>query len=75
MAARFRSVVDVFVLLRGADGRVLLMARANTGFAYGALGIPSGHLEEDESVVQRAMFVDMARANMTELAERVGIAP
>lgn len=33
MTSRYRSVVDVYVLLRRADGHILLMERANTGYA------------------------------------------
>lgn len=65
MVSRFSTVVDVCVLLRDmSSGRVLLMERANTGFADGALGIPGGHLEEGESVVQGVI---------REAAEEVGV--
>ncbi|GAA1101823.1 hypothetical protein GCM10009605_42090 [Nocardiopsis composta] len=65
MAERFASVVDVCVLLEDSEtSQVLLMERANTGFADGALGIPGGHLEAGESVLQGA-----AR----EAAEEVGV--
>jgi 8-oxo-dGTP diphosphatase len=62
---RYLSVVDVCVLLRRADGRVLLAERANTGFSDGQLGIPGGRLEAGESVAAGA-----AR----ELAEETGVA-
>ncbi|WP_433661355.1 NUDIX hydrolase [Nocardia sp. CA-128927] len=55
MVERYRSFVDVYVLLRRADGRVLLMERANTGYADGQLCPPSGHLEEGESVMAGAI--------------------
>lgn len=47
---RYRSIVDVYVLLRRGDGSILLLERANTGYADGQLCPPSGHLEEGESV-------------------------
>jgi 8-oxo-dGTP pyrophosphatase MutT (NUDIX family) len=49
---RYRSVVDLYVLLQRADGMILLLERAGTGYADGQLCPPSGHLEAGESVVQ-----------------------
>jgi 8-oxo-dGTP diphosphatase len=49
---RYRSIVDVYVLLRHPDGKILLLERAGTGYADGQLCPPSGHLEAGESVVQ-----------------------
>ncbi len=54
MSERYRSIVDVYVLLR-RDGKILLTERANTGYADGQLCPPSGHLEQDESVVDGAI--------------------
>jgi 8-oxo-dGTP pyrophosphatase MutT (NUDIX family) len=42
--------VDVYAVLRRADGQVLLLERANTGYADGQLCPPSGHLEAGETV-------------------------
>ncbi|MEU0936015.1 NUDIX domain-containing protein [Embleya sp. NPDC005971] len=64
MTSRYRSIVDVYVLLRRADGRILLMERANTGYADGRLCPPSGHLEAGESVIAGAI---------REAAEEVGV--
>ncbi|MFF8732356.1 NUDIX domain-containing protein [Streptomyces sp. NPDC015171] len=64
MTSRYRTIVDVHVLLRRADGRVLLMERAGTGYADGQLCPPSGHLEAGESVVAGAI---------RETAEEVGV--
>lgn len=63
MAERYRSIVDVYVLLR-RDGKILLMERANTGYADGQLCPPSGHLEQGESVIDGAI---------REAAEEVGV--
>ncbi|ABW12240.1 NUDIX hydrolase [Parafrankia sp. EAN1pec] len=63
MPERYRSIVDVYVLLI-RDDKILLMERANTGYADGQLCPPSGHLEEGESVVDGAV---------REAAEEVGI--
>ena len=52
---RYRSIVDVYVLLRRPDGMILLLERAGTGYADGQLCPPSGHLEAGESVVQGAI--------------------
>ncbi|WP_322747920.1 MULTISPECIES: NUDIX hydrolase [unclassified Frankia] len=54
MSERYRSIVDVYVLLR-RGGKILLVERANTGYADGQLCPPSGHLEQDESVVEGAI--------------------
>ena len=51
---RYRSIVDVYVLMRRADGRILLLERAGTGYADGQLCPPSGHLEAGESVAAGA---------------------
>jgi 8-oxo-dGTP diphosphatase len=51
-AGRYRSIVDVYVLLQRADGMILLLERAGTGYADGQFCPPSGHLEAGESVVQ-----------------------
>ncbi|MGW3151942.1 NUDIX hydrolase [Streptomyces sp. NPDC001177] len=55
MKNRYQRVVDVYVLLRQPDGRILLMERANTGYADGQLCPPSGHLEDGESVIDGAI--------------------
>ncbi|WP_045742687.1 NUDIX hydrolase [Actinoplanes rectilineatus] len=64
MSSRYRSIVDVHVLLRRADGHILLMERAGTGYADGLLCPPSGHLEAGESVTAGAV---------RELAEETGV--
>jgi 8-oxo-dGTP diphosphatase len=61
---RHRSVVDVYVLLHRADGRILMLRRANTGYADGQLCPVSGHLEAGESVVATAV---------REASEEVGV--
>jgi 8-oxo-dGTP diphosphatase len=61
---RYRSVVDVYVLLRRPDGMILLLERSGTGYADGQLCPPSGHLETGESVIDCA-----AR----EASEEVGV--
>ncbi len=52
MSERHRSIVDLHLILRRDDGRILLMRRANTGYGDGQLHLPSGHLDERESVVE-----------------------
>lgn len=51
---RYRAIVDVHVLLV-REGRLLLGRRAGTGYADGRWHLPSGHLEEGESVVEAAV--------------------
>ncbi|GAA4569427.1 NUDIX domain-containing protein [Planotetraspora kaengkrachanensis] len=62
---RYRPIVDVHLLLFDEEGRVLLGRRQGTGYADGEWQVmPSGHLEEDESIIGAA-----AR----EAAEELGI--
>ena len=55
MEERYKSIVDVYVLLQRDDGAILLLERANTGYADGQLWPPSGHLEQDENVLDGAI--------------------
>ncbi len=48
---RFMLTGDVHLLLLDGDGRLLFGLRQGTGYADGAYHLPSGHLEEGESVV------------------------
>lgn len=64
MNDRYRSLVDVCVLLRRTDGHILLLERANTGYGDGLLCPPSGHLEAGESVITAAI---------REVSEEVGV--
>lgn len=47
---RHAEIVDVHLILRRPDGRVLLARRSGTGYADGLLNPPSGHLEDGEDV-------------------------
>ncbi|OEV03755.1 hypothetical protein AN219_37945 [Streptomyces nanshensis] len=64
MTERHTRVVDVFVLLRRRDGRVLLLRRAGDSYASGLLCPPSGHLEAGETVTE---------GTLREAAEEVGV--
>jgi hypothetical protein len=46
---RYASIVDVHVILR-RDGGILLLRRAGDTYASGQLCLPSGHMEEGESI-------------------------
>ncbi|HTR91695.1 MAG TPA: NUDIX domain-containing protein [Trebonia sp.] len=61
---RYASVVDVHVILR-RGGQVLLLRRRGDVYASGQLCLPSGHLEEGESIPQAAV---------RETVEETGIA-
>ena len=54
MTERYRSIVDVHVILR-REGRILLLRRAGNVWATGMLCLPSGHLEDGESVLSAAV--------------------
>jgi 8-oxo-dGTP diphosphatase len=51
---RYASVADAHVILR-RGGRVLLLRRTGDVYASGQLCLPSGHLEEGESIPQAAV--------------------
>jgi len=51
---RYASVVDVHIILR-RQGRVLLLRRTGDVYASGQLCLPSGHLEEGESIPHAAV--------------------
>lgn len=61
---RYRSVVDVMVLLHRTDGRILLLRRAGAVYASGLLAPPGGHLEDGETVTEGAL---------REVDEEVGV--
>jgi 8-oxo-dGTP pyrophosphatase MutT (NUDIX family) len=63
MPDRFVSVIDVHVILRRV-GRVLLLRRAGDVYASGQLCLPSGHVEQGESI---------CRAAVRETLEETGI--
>lgn len=51
---RYASVIDVHVILR-RGGRVALLRRAGDTWGSGQLCLPSGHLEEGESILDAAV--------------------
>jgi len=61
---RFTSIIDVHVILR-RTGKILLLRRAGNVYASGQLCLPSGHLEEDENILE---------AGIRETKEETGIA-
>lgn len=60
---RFRVALAVHVFLQRGDD-ILMLRRANTGYADGLLSVPAGHLDGDEGVIAAAC---------RESAEEVGI--
>jgi 8-oxo-dGTP pyrophosphatase MutT (NUDIX family) len=54
MPERYRSIIDAHVILR-REGKVLLLRRAGNVYATGMLCLPSGHLEEGESILSAAV--------------------
>lgn len=49
MPERYRSIIDVHVILQRGD-EILLLERQNTGYCDGMLHLPSGHLDEGEPI-------------------------
>ncbi|MFC9975597.1 NUDIX domain-containing protein [Spirillospora sp. NPDC127200] len=63
MTERYRPIIDVHVILeRGHE--ILLLERQNTGYCDGQLHLPSGHLEQGETLTDGAL---------RELREEVGV--
>src|SRR5439155_678804 len=60
---RYPVAVHV-ILTRPADGRVLLMRRAGSGYADGQLGLPAGHVDLGETPTACAV---------REIAEELGV--
>jgi 8-oxo-dGTP diphosphatase len=54
MPERFSSIIDAHVVLR-RNGKILLMRRAGDVFASGQFCMPSGHLEQGESILCAAI--------------------
>ncbi|MEU4225203.1 NUDIX domain-containing protein [Nonomuraea sp. NPDC026600] len=54
MKPRYQVTIDVHVILERADG-VLLCLREGTGYRDGWYCLPSGHLEEGETVIDCAI--------------------
>lgn len=54
MSERYRSIVDVHMILR-REGKILLLRRAGDVYATGMFCLPSGHLENEESVLDAAI--------------------
>jgi ADP-ribose pyrophosphatase YjhB (NUDIX family) len=46
---RFKQITSLYLLLIH-DNKILLLRRINTGYADGMYGLPSGHLEENETI-------------------------
>ncbi|WP_367132788.1 MULTISPECIES: NUDIX domain-containing protein [Streptomyces] len=61
---RYKSVIDVMVLLHRPDGRVLLLRRAGNVYASGLLAPPGGYLEDGETLTEGAL---------REVVEEVGV--
>lgn len=64
MQDRFKAIASIYVLMV-KDGNILLLRRCNTGYCDGMYGLPSGHLEADESVMQ---------GMLREAREEIGVA-
>jgi 8-oxo-dGTP diphosphatase len=54
MTERYKSIVDVHMILR-REGEILLLRRAGNVWATGMLCLPSGHLEDGEDILSAAV--------------------
>lgn len=73
MTERYRSIVDVHVILR-REGKVLLLRRAGDVYATGMLCLPSGHLEEGESILAGAVRETQEETGIALAPERLPLA-
>jgi mutator protein MutT len=64
VAERYKTCLDLHIILVRDDGQILLGQRQNTGFMDGSWHLPSGHLDPGESAT-----VGAAR----EAAEEIGV--
>lgn len=71
---RHQITGDVHLLLRKLDGRVIFGRRQNTGFEDGAYGLPAGHLEAGESVIQALVREAKEEIGVTIVPEHVEFA-
>jgi 8-oxo-dGTP diphosphatase len=62
---RHRVLLAIFVLLRRADGQILLLRRAHTGYMDGKLGLPAGHADGDEPAEQALVREASEEAGVT----------
>ncbi len=60
---RFKLIISVYLILI-RNNKVLLLRRRNTGYEDGKYGLPSGHLEDNESITN---------ALKREVKEEIGI--
>ena len=63
-AQRYTSIVDVHVILR-RGGKVLLLRRTGDTYASGQLCLPSGHVDEGESILAAAVRETLEETGIT----------
>ncbi len=63
MKERHKSIAAVYLILK-QESRVLLLKRFNTGYCDDQYGLPSGHVEKDESIID---------AMVREASEEIGV--
>ena len=80
MQTRFKLIPAAYLFLVN-DGKILLQRRANTGYEDGNWGVPSGHLQGDESatmaMVREAreeigLIIDAERLKLVHVMHRRG---
>ncbi|MCP2323579.1 GrpB-like predicted nucleotidyltransferase (UPF0157 family)/ADP-ribose pyrophosphatase YjhB (NUDIX family)/inosine/xanthosine triphosphate pyrophosphatase family protein [Hamadaea flava] len=79
--SRHRSIVDVHMILRRDDGKILLARRSQTSYGDGMLALPSGHLEAGETTAEAVLretaeetgvVVDLADLRLVHVLHRAG---
>jgi 8-oxo-dGTP pyrophosphatase MutT (NUDIX family) len=62
----FQAQVGVYAIVEEREGKIALLLRSNTGFSDGLFGLPSGHVDGGETLIE---------AVSRELTEELGIKP
>lgn len=72
MKKRFEQKSAVYLILE-QDNKVLLMQRAGSGYMDGYYGLPSGHVEENETLKQAAIREGKEEINIDVLPEHLDL--
>jgi 8-oxo-dGTP diphosphatase len=67
MSSKFQVYAAVYLVLFNDDNQVLLTKRSNTGFMDGYYGLPSGHLEQGETISEALVRESKEEVNITPI--------
>ena len=67
MSSKFQVYSAVYLIIFNKDNQILLSKRASTGFMDGYYGLPSGHLEEGETISEALVRESREEINITPI--------